>query len=166
MNIREEQAGEQTAVFTIESAAFGRDLEAKIVDKLREAGAVVLSLVAEIDGRLVGHALYSTVRLVDGEREETAVALGPIGVDPEWQKQGIGGALIEVGKSLLHQRGYGFVFVLGHSDYYPKFGFQPTAPSGIRPEFDVPAHLFMVTELVPGALQGKRGVVIYDEAFK
>lgn len=165
-HIREEQAGEEAAVFAVERVAFGRELEAKIVDRLRADGAAILSLVAEVDGRLVGHALYSAVRLVDGDEMETAVALGPIGVHPDWQNRGIGGALIKAGHDLLRQRGHNFVFVLGHAGYYPKFGFHSTAPCGIRPEFDVPENVFMVAELVPGALGNRRGTVVYHDAFK
>lgn len=164
--IREEQDGEKAAVFQLETAAFGRELEAGIVDKLREAGAVVLSLVALVDGQIVGHALYSTVELRGENGDvETAVALGPIGVHPDWQKRGIGGELIREGNGRLQQQGVGFIFVLGHSDYYPKFGFTPTAPFGIRSQYDVPDDVFMVAELIPNALKNKSGTVHYHAAF-
>jgi putative acetyltransferase len=163
--IRPETPADLPAIFRVNQLAFERDNEARLVNKLRDANAVVLSLVAEQDERIIGHILFSPVAIRDADAEWQAVGLGPMAVLPEFQKQGVGSKLIRTALAELKTLGHDVVIVLGHAEYYPRFGFQPTQPFGIRWEIDVPAEVFMLTELTPGALRGRRGVVRYHPAF-
>jgi putative acetyltransferase len=166
LGIRPEREGDRAAIFALHAAAFGSDAEAKLVDRLRDARAATVSLVAERDGRVVGHILFSPVRVESEAGEWSAIGLAPVSVAPEVQKDGIGSALIRAGFDACRAAGHGIVFVLGHPPYYPRFGFELAASHGLsyegRPAFS-PA--FFVIELVPGALAERTGVVHYHEAF-
>jgi putative acetyltransferase len=165
--IRPERDGDRAAIFAIHAAAFPTDAEAKLVDRLRDAGAATVSLVAEEDGRAVGHVLFSPVRIVarDGS-EYAAIGLGPVAVEPARQNDGVGGALIRAGFDACRANGHTVVFVLGHPPYYPRFGFEPASKHGLSYEGgEAFSTAFFVRELAPGALGGRRGVVHYHEAF-
>ncbi len=165
MIIRQEQPSDFESIFKVETAAFGKEDEANIVEKIRKDNAIVSSLVAIIDEAIVGHALYSKGVLKSKTGEETAVALGPIAVHPDHQKAGIGASLIKAGNQACLEAGYEFVFVLGHTTYYPKFGFNSTVEHNIHCEFKVPPDVFMVAELKKGALANKQGTFHYHKAF-
>ncbi len=127
INIRCETAADYEAIFSINSRAFKSDGEARLVSALREQGAFDpnLSLVAEKEGHLVGHILFTPVE-IGGEAETVkALGLGPIAVLPEYQRQGIGSKLIEEGLSACRRYEHKIVFVVGHPEYYPRFGFLP-----------------------------------------
>ena len=163
--IRAEQPGDRDAIFTLNAAAFDTDAEARLVDVLRERMPVYLSLVAEQEGTLVGHILFTPVTL-SGHPDRQILGLAPMAVAPDHQRQGIGAALIEAGLAACREAGAGAVTVLGHPDYYPRFGFHIASDRGISCEFDVPAEAFMVVELVPGFLDGMSGTIVYDAAFR
>lgn len=165
MHIRPETPEDIEAIGLVETAAFGRPNEALLVDKLRLAGAVVLSLVAVQDKGIVGHALFTKGRLVAEGDKTTAVALGPLSVHPRHQKQGIGGRLIQAGHQWIHQNGCHHVFVLGHSSYYPRFGYRPTALFGIRCQWDVAPEAFMICELTPNAPLPQNATFHYHPVF-
>ena len=165
MVIREERAADAAAIRLVNRLAFGREDEGALVDALRESGAVICSLVAEDEGQVAGHVLYSPATLSDGGDECVVAALGPVAVLPDRQRCGIGDALIRAGLDVCREQGYRLVIVLGHPTYYPRFGFRPSRPLGIRWEHDAPEAAFMVMELRPGALAGARGVVRYQPEF-
>jgi putative acetyltransferase len=127
ITIRAESQVDHAAVARIVTAAFGQDAEAKIVDTVRGTASEVLSLVAEEDGVLAAHVLFSTVTLTDPRR---ACALGPVAVDPPRQSRRIGDALIRAGIAKLRTDGWQLLFVLGNPKYYARFGFVPAAPHG------------------------------------
>jgi putative acetyltransferase len=133
------------------------------VDRLRREGAVLASFVAEQDGSLVGHILFSRILIETVGESLAAVALAPLAVMPARQRLGIGARLIRHGLGWLPGRGEKIVIVVGHKDYYPRFGFSSERARVIESPF--PADAFMVLELVPGALDGIRGVVRYPDAF-
>ena len=164
--VRAESVGDVEAVRRVNVLAFGQEDEAQIVDRLRERGVDLISLVALVDEQVVGHALFSPVDVVGETAVSPSIALGPIAVLPEMQKQGIGGKLIHAGLDACGNAGHGAVFVLGHPTYYPKFGFRPTKPHGISCEFPVPDEVFMVVELVPGTLAALQGTVTYQPDFR
>ena len=164
VRIRPETADDIPAIHQVNVAAFGRSGEADLVDALRRREAYILSLVAEKDGQVVGHILFTPVRIV-GEQEWEAVALGPVAVLPDYQSRGIGAQLIRAGMAACHERGDDIVAVLGHPAYYPRFGFAPSARVGIKSEYNVPDEVFMITELRQGALAGRTGVVKYQPEF-
>lgn len=166
--VRPERIDDHAAVFDVVARAFPSDAEARLVDRVRDAGAATISLVAEREGRVIGHLLLSPVRVEPdgaGTRFE-ALGLAPLSVDPGVQRSGIGHALMYAGLAACREAGHAIVFVLGHADYYPRFGFEPAAPkrlhySGGR-SFD---RSFFVRELVPGALAGRGGIVHYHATF-
>src|SRR5262245_46248871 len=126
MRIRPETIQDYAAIAALHVRAFGeRATEALIVTLQRHSPAFdpELSLVAELDGRVIGHALFSphTVRLLD--QDVRAVNLAPIAVDPSMQRQGVGGRLIAAGHALARDKGYAFSFLLGHTSYYPRHGY-------------------------------------------
>jgi len=164
--VRLEKAEDRTAVYEVESAAFARTGEADLVDKLRPLDIDLFSFVAEVDGRVVGHVLFSEMWVVGETGRVPAMGLGPLAVLPEYQKQGIGTALTEAGLAACRDAGHEIVFVLGHPEYYPRFGFRVSRPLGIQCEFDgVPSEAFMVLALRPGALDGVTGVAHYHPLF-
>lgn len=163
--IRREAEHDVAAIRHVNERAFGQPDEARLVDALRAGGAVLLSLVAERDGMVVGHVLFSPAKVV-GERAETqAAALAPIAVLPGYQKTGVGSSLVRQGLAELRDAGHGLVIVLGHPDYYPRFGFVPASTFGIGCPFDVPDEAFMVLELRNGAAPPGGGVVRYRPEF-
>ena len=122
-----------------------------------------LSLVAEVDGQLAGHVMFSPLYIDSPSGEVISIQLGPLAVLPELQRQGIGSALVEGGIAACRLLGYDYVFVLGHRTYYPRFGFRPARHRGII--FQDGRDSFMVLELRPGALEGLSGNVRYGPEF-
>jgi putative acetyltransferase len=164
LRIREENTGDQQAIQRVNMLAFAGSNEADLVDTLCAAGAVTLSLVAEQDG-IVGHILFSPVTIETPAGISAAVGLAPMAVWQEWQRRGIGSRLVREGLAELRRRGHGVVVVLGHPDYYPRFGFEPASRFGLRWEGQYPDEAFMVVELVPGALSEAGGIVRYRPEF-
>jgi putative acetyltransferase len=165
MQIRLERSADAPTIHALHRAAFDSTTEANIVDALRRAGVELISLVAEDDGDIVGHILFSPVTMI-AERGLRALALAPMAVLPGRQRRGIGSALVRAGLDECRRSGTEAVFVVGHPEYYPRFGFVRAADYGIAAEFDVPAEAFMALELVDGVLREKTGVVYFHEAFK
>ena len=156
-------AEEWLAIHSINEAAFGRPEEANLVDSLRSEGVIIASVVAELERRIVGHVLFSRMSVETDGGSIPAAALAPIAVSPRHQRQGIGGRLIRHGLDLLRRRGEHIVIVLGHPDYYPRFGFSSGKARFLESPF--PPDAFMAMELSPGALDGIRGKVRYPAAF-
>ncbi len=165
VNIRPEQLADRAVIRQINEEAFGRANEADLVDALRGAEAVSASLVADVDGVVAGHILFSPVTVDGPTGRFPAVGLAPLAVRPAYQRRGLGGQLIRAGLEACRQAGHELVFVLGHADYYPRFGFRPAQPLGLRWEVAVPVEVFLVAELRPGALAGRSGVLKYHPAF-
>ena len=164
IHISPEQPGDIDAVRHVNTCAFDTPAEADLVDVLRAAVTSCISLVARVEGEIVGHALFSPVEVI-GAEQWSAMALGPMAVLPEHQRTGIGSRLVEAGLDACRSSGHAVVIVLGHPDYYPRFGFVPAPPLGLTCKWDVPPEVFMVAELEPGALKGRRGRVEYHPAF-
>jgi putative acetyltransferase len=163
--IREEKPEDAADIRQVNEQAFGQAAEANLVDALRAHGKVTLSLVAEQDGKIVGHILFSPVTITAREQGWPAAGLAPMAVLPEFQKQGIGSQLIQRGLDECRDAGIACVAVLGHPDYYPRFGFVPASNYGIRCEYDVPDEVFMIIELRNGALNDCAGVIRYQPEF-
>jgi putative acetyltransferase len=162
IEIREERPGDVAAIRDLNKRTFGQDQEGNIVDALRSNGAALLSLVATRNGRVVGHIMYSPLS-VGGE--VTGAALGPMAVLPEHQRQGIGSELVEAGNRKLQDAGCPFIIVLGHANYYPRFGFRPASTHGIKCEWEVPDDVFMLLVLDQAKMQGVSGLAKYRHEF-
>jgi putative acetyltransferase len=161
IEIREERPHDIVAVRDLNKRAFGQDQEANIVDALRNSGAALLSLVATVDDRVVGHIMYSPLSVGD----VNGAALGPMAVIPEHQRQGIGSKLVEAGNRKLKDAGCPFIIVVGHADYYPRFGFRPASEHGIKCQWDVPDDVFMLLVLEQAKMQGVSGLARYRHEF-
>jgi len=158
-----DDAEERSSIHSIHEAAFGCQDEADLVDRLRTEGLVLVSLVAETQERIVGHILFSRMSIETTGGSVSAAALAPMAVLPEHQRRGIGGQLIRHALDLLRGRGERIVIVVGHPDYYPRFGFSSEKTRSLESPF--PHEAFMAMELSPGALDGVRGKVSYPAAF-
>jgi putative acetyltransferase len=163
ISVRFEQPGDETGIRETNEQAFGEPLEAQLVEALRKTPDY-LSLVATIDERVVGHILFTPVTLEPSVSRRIA-GLAPMAVRPEQQRSGIGGQLIRAGLEECRRNGYAAVVVLGHPEYYPRFGFVPAHAFGLTCEFPSPPEAFMAMELEPGGLSGVRGVVRYLAPF-
>jgi len=161
--IRAEKTEDYQAVRSVNKAAFGRQDEADLVEGLRADGAVLMSMVAESENEIVGHILFSRMSIETANRSVSAVALAPMAVLPEHQRKGIGEGMIRRGLGLLRDRGEQIVIVLGHPDYYPRFGFSCEKAQSLVSPF--PHEAYMALELVSGALDGVHGRVRYPSAF-
>lgn len=165
VEIRQEAAGDIPNIREVARRAFGREVEAHLVDGLRVGGHARLSLVAEEDGRLVGHIMFSEATI---RTEETggvgALALGPVSVIPERQGRGIGSALIREALDRCARTGHRIVVLLGHPDYYPRFGFSAERAGNLSSAYS--GEAFMALELVPGALSGVAGEFEFAPPFE
>lgn len=140
-----------------------------LVNRIRKSDAFIpeLSLVALNQGEdVIGHILLSKIKIIDGNNEVDSLALAPVSVTPEYQKKGIGSQLIQAALKNAKDLGYRSVIVLGHKDYYPKFGFKPASLWNIQAPFEVPDEVFMALELTPNSLEKVQGVVHYSKAFE
>ena len=164
LRIRPETEADEPAVSCMITAAFGGSEEADLVRALRRDGDVILSVVAERGGDILGHVLFSRMFIGTSDgRRVAAVALAPLAVAPTSQRQGIGEALTRHGLDRLRHQRESIVIVVGHPAYYPRFGFSSTLTRDLESPFDRDA--FMALELVPGALDGISGRVVYARAF-
>ncbi|MEP7338340.1 MAG: N-acetyltransferase [Acidobacteriota bacterium] len=166
ITIRPEKPEDIAVIHQINAQAFGSPAEANLVDALRRNGKAILSLVAEDNGRIVGHILFSKVVIETGTQQVPGIGLAPLAVSPERQNEGIGSLLVEHGLKMCRDAGHPFVVVLGHPEYYPRFGFVPASRFGVKSEFDVRDEVFMVTELQQGSLLGVTGMAKYNDEFK
>jgi len=161
IEIREELPEDVAAIRDVNKRAFGQDQEANIVDALRSNGAALLSLIATVNKKLVGHIMFSPITVGD----VTGAALAPMAVLPEHQRSGIGSKLVETAIQKLKESGYPFIIVLGHANYYPRFGFVPASSLGIACEWEVPDDVFMVLVLDHAKMQGVSGLAKYRHEF-
>jgi putative acetyltransferase len=161
-----ETPADHDSVAAVHRAAFGGETESRLVDTLRRAPDFIpgLSVVAETDGAVVGHILFSPI-MIRGAPNWPALALAPMAVLPGRQRRGVGSALVRFGLDAARRLGHDRVIVVGHAEYYPRFGFRPASAFGILAPFDVPDDAFMVLELRPGALDDCSGRVCYPPAF-
>ena len=168
ITIRPERPSDVQAIHDLVRDAFGRELEAELVSKLRESAGYLpdLSLVALRDGQIIGHIMITELDYQSdaGSRVQTTI-LAPLAVLPSHQNQGIGGALSRAALELTTKAGYRSMILVGHPTYYPQFGFRPASAWGIRYATAIPDDVFMAIELAPGALANAAGTVYLPAAF-
>ncbi|MES2623811.1 MAG: N-acetyltransferase [Pseudomonadota bacterium] len=165
VTIRTELSEDLTVVRDINLQAFGSAAEADLVDALRSSGCTFISLIAEMSTEVVGHLLFTPVELLPQHSRLRLVGLAPMAVLPDFQNQGVGSTLLKKGLEQLKSEDYDAVVVIGHSNFYTRFGFVPSTHYGIKSEYDVPEDVFMVRELTPAALRGHTGTIRYHDAF-
>jgi putative acetyltransferase len=165
-HVRPEAASDADAIRAVHAAAFDRPVEGRIVDALRQDATPYLGLVAVEGGEVVGHVAFSAATLHCYNAPYTILALGPMAVRPDRQRRGIGSALVREGLEACRRAGRDVVVVLGHPEFYTRVGFVTARPKGVMTEYEVPDEVFLVAELVPNAIRGRRGVVWYHPAFK
>lgn len=165
--IRPEKPGDIPAIFEVNYQAFAHYDEANLVNTLRDANIFnpELSLVAVCGDTIIGHIMFPPITIESPGKSTPAVALAPLVVHPDYQCLGVGTALIEEGLNACRALGHSIVIVIGHPNYYPRYGFRSARANGIVAPFTVADEVFMVLALIPGALDGIRGTVKYPAAF-
>jgi predicted N-acetyltransferase YhbS len=158
---------EEVVKFAFLNEAFSDKTEHKLVSRIRKSDAFIpeLSLVAVDGEEIIGHILLSKITIVDNNTDVESLALAPVSVLPAYQSKGIGSKLIAAALNKSAELGFKSVIVLGHKDYYPKFGFKPASLWNIKAPFDVPDDVFMALELSEHALDNVQGVVQYSKVF-
>ncbi len=162
MVIRERTPGDDSAIRHLNDVAFGSVYESRLIEDLRAAALVTVELVA-IEPEIVGHILFSFLDVTVGAASVRALALAPMAVQPQLQRRGIGTVLVRAGLDRARDGGWQAVIVVGHPGYYPRFGFSAALARSLASPFSGDA--FMALELVPGALKGGAGRVVYPAPF-
>ncbi|MCG8514774.1 MAG: N-acetyltransferase [Halanaerobiales bacterium] len=166
IEIREERREDYQAVRDVNNQAFNQPQEGMIIEKIRESGVEILSLVAIIDNKIVGHIFFSPVRMEEQATLKDGMGLAPMAVLPDYQQQGIGSKLIKEGIQRLKLKSVPYIIVLGHKDYYPKFGFETASKYGLKCQWDgVPDEAFMVMILDDKMKPKIHGVAKYRDEF-
>ena len=172
LRLRQETITDFKAVFEIIEEAFRSEeysdnTEQYLVERLRKSPAFIpqLSLVAESNNEVVGHILLTKIVIKNDQDSFESLALAPVSVKPSHQKLGIGGQLIKESHRIAKELGHKSIVLLGHAEYYPKFGYQLCRNYGIKIPFEAPDENCMVIELVEGGLNGVNGVVVYAQEF-
>ena len=164
MLIRHEKERDHEDVRQVNRLAFGQEAEARLVDALRAGGHAPVTLVAQIGVQVVGHIMFSDLNILAENGTVPALALAPMAVLPDFQRQGIGSMLVRRGLEVCKEQGHRIVVVLGHPDFYPRFGFLAKLAESLESPFGSgPSHL--AVELMPGALDGVAGRLAYSPPF-
>ena len=147
--------------------AFNGDSEARLVEKLRKTPEYVsnLSLVAKYNNEIIGHILFYPLKINTGKKRCNSLALAPISVLPNFQHKGVGGRLINEGLEKAQKFGFKSVIVVGHSEYYPRFGFKNASSYGISAPFEIPDNSFFAFELEKNGLKNCSGTIEYPNEF-
>ncbi|MFH7002311.1 GNAT family N-acetyltransferase [Flavobacterium bizetiae] len=172
IKLRQETEQDYKSVFQVIQKAFENEeysdhKEQFLVERLRKSNAFIpeLSIVAEVDNKIVGHILLTKLEIENDINTYESLALAPVSVLPEFQGKGVGSKLILHSHEVAKELGYKSIILLGHEKYYPRFGYELTNKYGIEMPFDVPAENCMVAVLAKNGLSGVRGKVIYPDAF-
>lgn len=163
--LRREESGDVQAIHAVEAEAFEHEDEADLVDRLRARGRNVLSLVATSDGVIVGHILLTRVQVEGAPDDRIVLGLAPVAVAAARQRSGIGSQLVRAALGEAREGGAAAMVVLGHPEYYPRFGFVPARDHGLFCDYDPAGEAFFVMALAPGGLDGLAGRVRYAPEF-
>jgi putative acetyltransferase len=166
ITVRPEAPEDAGAIDVVHISAFGGEAEARLISALRATSHYnrELSLVAELNGRIVGHVLLTRVPLRKHGGEKNVLALGPMSVVPSQSHRGIGSELIRASLTLAKEKGYGAIVVVGHPEYYQRFGFALAKELQITCNLPAPEDALTGMELVEGNLSGG-GHIEYPEPF-
>jgi putative acetyltransferase len=165
ITIRAERPDDITAIRRINELAFCGTEEADLVDRLRAHNKLLVSLVAEDEGQLVGHVAFSHLTLGTQRLPCAGAGLGPMAVVPERQRQGVGSLLVRNGLDQCRLVRIQWVVLVGHPSYYPRFGFVRASSFGVRCAYEVSDEAFLAIELGVGALRGVTWTIYYEPEF-
>jgi putative acetyltransferase len=165
LHVRPEEPGDEAAITRVNHAAFGQPDESLVIAAIRHARHPNISLVAVDGSEIVGHILFTPVALESAGCPAVVMGLGPMAVLPALQRRGLGSRLVREGLAACARTGCTAVVVVGHPEFYPRFGFRPASSFALRCEYPVPDEVFMAVELVPGTLAECRGLVRYLAEF-
>lgn len=165
MNVRPEKRMDIPAIYELNVSAFDSSAEANLVNALRSEENDYISLVAENEKEIIGHIMFTPVLLED-YASARIMALAPMAVIEDFRGQGVGSKLIYSGIEACGEQKAGAIVVLGHPNYYPKFGFRAASRFELSSEYDVPEEVFMAMEIIPNYLAEKSGVIKYHEIFR
>lgn len=164
IEIRMESGADQQSIWRVNRTAFPTDAEANVVDALREGSFSEVSLVAEVNEKIIGHILFSQLLIVSAAGNTKALSLAPMAVLPEYQRKGVGSRMVSEGLKACRRGGHTIVFVLGHPEFYPRFGFSSELAQPVSCPFGE-GEAWMAIELVPGSLTNVKGEVQYPPPF-
>ncbi|WP_431244628.1 GNAT family N-acetyltransferase [Flavobacterium sp. P21] len=172
IKIRQERKDDFESVFQLIEKAFEKEeysdhKEQFLVERLRKSEAFIpeLSIVAETENKIIGHILFTKLQIKNESQTFHSLALAPVSVLPEFHGKGIGSKLIFHGHEIAKKLGYKSVILLGHQDYYPRFGYELCKKYNIKMPFEVPAENCMVISLTEDGLSNVSGEVVYPSAF-
>jgi len=172
IRLRQEKSADYPQVFNLVEQAFATleisdHTEQFLVERLRTSNAFIpeLSIVAEYKNKIIGHILLTKIKIQNKESEHTSLSLAPVAVLPEFQNKGIGGKLILHAHKAARKLGFKSVILVGHKNYYPRFGYKPTINYGIKLPFDAPEQNCLAIELVENGLKGVTGNVVFPKEF-
>jgi predicted N-acetyltransferase YhbS len=167
IKIEAETEEDYEQITTLHSLAFNRDSEARLVEKLRRTPIYIreLSLVARYKNTVIGHILFYPIKINSHGKKCVSLALAPISVIPRFQNRKIGTKLIREGLEKARKLGFKSVIVVGHPEYYPRFGFEKASNYGISASFHVPDNALLAIELEKDALKDCRGAVAYPNEY-
>jgi len=165
--IRNERKNDYDDIRKINDLAFGQEIEGKMIEALRRTSEYnyILSLVAEIKDKIVGHILFYSIKIKKENEEYTVLSLAPMAVHPAYQNKGIGSKLVKRGLEIAKEIDFDAVIVVGHPNYYPRFGFTPASNWELQLPFDVPDDTFLILELKENTLKKYSGTVEYPKEY-
>jgi putative acetyltransferase len=167
LKIRAETENDYPKIREVNDLAFEQENEGRLIERLRQTEKYIpeLSLVAELDDEIIGHILFYPITIHSDISKFLSISLGPMAVTPVLQRKGIGSQLVIEGLEAAKKLGHRSVIVVGHPEYYPKFGFKRASQWNIKVPFEVPDDAFLAMELAEGELEGKSGTVEYPKEF-
>ena len=165
--IRKETSDDSEAIKELNNQAFCQKQEGELIENLRKKSEFVteLSLVAIHENRIIGHILYFPITIKTEKKVHSTLSLEPMAVMPDYQKKGVGGALIKAGLEKAKELGFISVVVLGHPEYYPRFGFRKASKWKIKEPFGVPDEVMMAIELQEGSLDCGGGMIDFPKEY-
>ena len=167
VKIRREERDDYNEIRIINELAFNQKNEGKLLDDLRKKSDFnnLLSLVAETKGRIVGHILFYPIKIKNEKEEFIVLSLAPMAVHPDYQNKGIGIKLVKEGLEAAKETGYNSVIVVGHPNYYPRFGFSPASKWNIKLPIECPDDVFLAIELKKDSLKNVSGLVEFPKEY-
>lgn len=167
VRIRIAEEKDYPSIYKINDLAFAGQQESNLIASLKSGSTFIddLSFVAENEEEIIGHLLFSKILLHSGSKDYETLALAPMCVKPDYQKMGIGSLLVEEGLRQVIEKDYDSIFVVGHKDYYPQFGFIRASNFEILSPWELPKDIFMAIELKEDALKFRPGKLIYPTPF-